>query len=256
MGARRAWTVSMISPGSMPWSEIEVTPGLRWPSRRRMTSRGRRPRGRARSRACVNWWGTKRRRTPASAARRRSTTRAAVADHARPRVCLPTSRRRPPLPQRTRTEATGCWLGMTRTFVVGDAMPEHAEPIVAQQREVRGARGRSRRGRAGGSTGSTCTAPRRTSPTPPVTAPSAAAPATMRGGFQFALGLEVPRGARRRPPRHRPAGRRRRGGRRARARGPPDRRRALPRPPADHRRRVRALHGRRLRPAAMSGAGL
>jgi Xaa-Pro aminopeptidase len=36
-------------------------------------------------------------------------------------------------------EATGCWADMTRTFVVGDPTPEHAELIAAQERLVRAA---------------------------------------------------------------------------------------------------------------------
>jgi hypothetical protein len=90
---------------------------------------------RAISTACAwrSWWGAKRRRTPALAAARRSSARAPVVVHGRPRVrplmtqnsgpigsatraishgssscqpqsSIPISRRRPPLPRRTRIE--------------------------------------------------------------------------------------------------------------------------------------------------------
>lgn len=38
-----------------------------------------------------------------------------------------------------RNEASGCWADMTRTFVVGDPEPEHAQPIAEQEQLVRGA---------------------------------------------------------------------------------------------------------------------
>ena len=38
-----------------------------------------------------------------------------------------------------RDEATGCWADMTRTFVIGEPAPQHAQLIADQEREVRAA---------------------------------------------------------------------------------------------------------------------
>jgi Xaa-Pro aminopeptidase len=92
-----------------------------------------------------------------------------------------------------RHEATGCWADMTRTFVVGDPTPEHAELIAAQEEIVRAALEDARAGARPGVTGralydATCdrfeAAGYRTQRTGPD-------PADSEAGFQFSLGHGV-----------------------------------------------------------------
>src|SRR5579872_5406350 len=91
-----------------------------------------------------------------------------------------------------RDEATGCWADMTRTFIVGDPRPEHAEEIAKQERLVRTALEDARRAVRPGVTGrelhdATCdlfeAAGYRTQRTGPGEDPSE--------GFQFSLGHGV-----------------------------------------------------------------
>jgi Xaa-Pro aminopeptidase len=92
-----------------------------------------------------------------------------------------------------RHEATGCWADMTRTFVVGDPTPEHAELIAAQVELVRAALEDARAGTRPGLTGrslydATCdrfeAAGHRTQRTGPD-------PDDATAGFQFSLGHGV-----------------------------------------------------------------
>ena len=91
-----------------------------------------------------------------------------------------------------RDEATGCWADMTRTFIVGDPRPEHAEEIAKQEGLVRTALEDARRAVRPGVTGrelhdATCdlfeAAGYRTQRTGPGEDPSE--------GFQFSLGHGV-----------------------------------------------------------------
>jgi Xaa-Pro aminopeptidase len=92
-----------------------------------------------------------------------------------------------------RDEETGCWADMTRTFVVGDPAPEHAELIAAQEELVRAALEEARAGTRPGVQGralydATCdrfeAAGHRTQRT-------GADPEERAEGFQFALGHGV-----------------------------------------------------------------
>jgi Xaa-Pro aminopeptidase len=92
-----------------------------------------------------------------------------------------------------RDEETGCWADMTRTFVVGDPKPEHAELIAAQEELVRAALEEARAGTRPGVAGRTLydrtcdrfeAAGHRTQRT-------GADPEEQAEGFQFALGHGV-----------------------------------------------------------------
>jgi Xaa-Pro aminopeptidase len=92
-----------------------------------------------------------------------------------------------------RHEASGCWGDMTRTFVVGEPAPEHAELIAAQEEIVRAALEDARAGARPGVTGRelfdrTCdrfeAAGYRTQRTGPD-------PDEPMAGFQFSLGHGV-----------------------------------------------------------------